>query len=41
LKGFEGVTGRIGYSLGGDPSKNAVIMRFAERKASLYAVVEP
>ena len=41
LKGFEGVTGAFGYSLGGDPSKNAVIMKFVERKASLYAVVEP
>jgi branched-chain amino acid transport system substrate-binding protein len=41
LKYFDGVTGRISYSLGGDPSKNAVIMKFAQGKASLYAVVEP
>jgi branched-chain amino acid transport system substrate-binding protein len=41
LKGYEGVTGRFGYSQGGDPGKSAVIMKFAEGKASLYAVVEP
>jgi branched-chain amino acid transport system substrate-binding protein len=41
LKGYQGVTGRIGYSSGGDPSKNAVILKLSQGRASLYAVVEP
>jgi branched-chain amino acid transport system substrate-binding protein len=38
---FEGVTGRIGYSEGGDPRKSAVIMHFTNGEAAVHAVVEP
>jgi branched-chain amino acid transport system substrate-binding protein len=41
LNDFEGVTGHISYSAGGDPRKNAFVMQFKERRASVYAVVEP
>ena len=41
MGGYEGVTGRLDYSLGGDPRKNAVVARFKDGKASVYAVIEP
>jgi len=36
-----GVTGRMDYSNGGDPRKNAVVARFKDGKGSISAVVEP
>ncbi len=41
MRGFEGITGRLEYPTGGDPRKNAVVLRFKDRKASVYAIVEP
>ncbi len=38
---YEGVTGRLDYSRGGDPRKSAVVARFNDGTASVYAVIEP
>jgi branched-chain amino acid transport system substrate-binding protein len=41
MKPFDGVTGRIGYSTGGDPLRSAIIMHFKQGEAVVHAVVEP
>jgi branched-chain amino acid transport system substrate-binding protein len=41
MKPYEGVTGRIGYSTGGDPLRSALIIRFKDGEAVVHAVVEP
>lgn len=38
---YDGVTGRLDYSGGGDPRKSVIVARFKDGRASVYAVIEP